>query len=59
MSIETFMHCLEASIDDLCKGNTDMFFNDNKSNFIKFGKDKCEIIYRGVSTHSNLIGVSH
>jgi hypothetical protein len=40
MSIESFMHCLEASIDDLCKGNTDMYFNDNKSNFIKFGKDK-------------------
>jgi hypothetical protein len=58
MSIETFMNCLEAPIEELCKGNEDMFFTDNKSHFIKFGKDKCDVIYRGVSTHSNLIGVS-
>ena len=59
MSIETFMNWLESSIDDLSKGNKDIHFNDTKNQFIKFGKDKLEVNYKGMSHHSNLIGVSN
>ena len=58
MSIETFMNWLESSIDDLWKGDKDMYFKDNESHFITFGKDKWEVKYGGTSHHSNLIGVS-
>jgi len=58
MSIETFMNCLESSIEDLCKGDKNITFSGNNSQFIKFGKDKCEVIYHGTSQHSNVVGVS-
>lgn len=58
MSIETFMNCLEAPISELYKGNKEMHFQENKSHFIKFGKNKREVSFKGISTHSKLIGVS-
>lgn len=59
MSIESFVNCLEHSIDDLWKGDSSISFSNNDSQFVKFGKNKWEVIYRGTSQHSNLVGVSY
>lgn len=59
MSIETFMGCLESSIDELCKGDPNMTFKNNDSRFIKFGKNKNDVKFTGTNQHSNIVGVSY
>ena len=59
MSIETFINCLQAPIDALWKTKKDLYFSSNPSHFIKFGKNKREVTFRGMTSHSKLQGVSN